>query len=356
MSNNAPQILRSSLSNGHLVADSIKVFEYENGEESLLVELTPQLIGGVYTPLAIKANKVIYGSAEKTPVIEIKYAEDGTIDDVYYNCQLKVFDDEPLKDVTNGKLNLHNYGEGAYTKVSFEEMPNVSDDTKEPPEFASINAIIPEGNFGLIMFYNSKIGKDTRNIAIRLVNSDGENIAPAIYNNRDSDEGPDAWWTAGESIDVDGGGTVTVYRLRKGINVVKISESCSIQIFPDHEKKDVLIFGDLDIVNYDLENGPGPINSKLSYKQTNVDGEGLEAIERQILHDIRTIDSNHDFYYNALMNNDTELDLNPKDDADTLENPLNWYNYNNVANKFVVSEIDADYLPTGITIAKNSRL
>ena len=56
------------------------------------------------------------------------------------------------------------------------------------------------------------------------------------------------------------------------------------------------------------------------------------------------------------MNNETALDLNPLDPEDTLENPVNWYRYNNINNKFVVSEINANYLPIGITISKNSKL
>ena len=59
---------------------------------------------------------------------------------------------------------------------------------------------------------------------------------------------------------------------------------------------------------------------------------------------------------NAIMNNETALDLNPLDPDDTLENPVNWYRYNNINNKFVVSEINANYLPIGITISKNSKL
>ena len=56
------------------------------------------------------------------------------------------------------------------------------------------------------------------------------------------------------------------------------------------------------------------------------------------------------------MNNETALDLNVNDPNDTLENPLNWYNYNNMNNKFVISEINADYLNTGVTIARGSKL
>jgi hypothetical protein len=47
--------------------------------------------------------------------------------------------------------------------------------------------------------------------------------------------------------------------------------------------------------------------------------------------------------------------MNPNDATDTLENPLNWFNYNNINNKFVISEIDTEYLTDDIVIAKSSR-
>ena len=76
----------------------------------------------------------------------------------------------------------------------------------------------------------------------------------------------------------------------------------------------------------------------------------------QILKDIAAIDKNHEFYYNTIINNENALDLNPNDETDTLDNPLSWYNYNNVNNKFVISEINADHLSKGVTIARNSKL
>ena len=62
------------------------------------------------------------------------------------------------------------------------------------------------------------------------------------------------------------------------------------------------------------------------------------------------------FYYNVVIDNATSIDLNENNSDETLSNPYTWYNYNNINNKFVISEIDADYLPTGITIARSSRL
>jgi hypothetical protein len=47
--------------------------------------------------------------------------------------------------------------------------------------------------------------------------------------------------------------------------------------------------------------------------------------------------------------------MNPNDEKDTLENPLNWFNYNNVNNKFVISVINTNYLSDDIVIARSSR-
>jgi hypothetical protein len=50
-----------------------------------------------------------------------------------------------------------------------------------------------------------------------------------------------------------------------------------------------------------------------------------------------------------------DIDMNPNDEKDNLENPLSWFNYNNINNKFVIAEIDTTSLNDGIVIAKASK-
>ena len=91
----------------------------------------------------------------------------------------------------------------------------------------------------------------------------------------------------------------------------------------------MLIFGNLDLVN-----SSEVLNPKLKYfavtENTSV---------KQALSDIRSLDTQNEFYYNNIIANDTALDLNEDED---LLNPRTLYDYNNKNNKFVVSEIDAD--------------
>ena len=71
--------------------------------------------------------------------------------------------------------------------------------------------------------------------------------------------------------------------------------------------------------------------------------------------DIQAIDTDKEFYYNMPIAQNLDIDMNPNDDSDNLENPHNWFNYNNINNKFVISEIDTDRLTDDIVIAKSSR-
>jgi hypothetical protein len=77
--------------------------------------------------------------------------------------------------------------------------------------------------------------------------------------------------------------------------------------------------------------------------------------DEQLLKDIKMLDPNYLFYYNCPVPNALSIDMNKEDKEDTLEHPLSLYDINNINNKFVISELDADYFSTGITIAKTSR-
>ena len=52
---------------------------------------------------------------------------------------------------------------------------------------------------------------------------------------------------------------------------------------------------------------------------------------------------------------DLNENLLDTEDAELLSNPNSWYEANNINNNFVISEIDADFLDVGITIARTSR-
>lgn len=65
------------------------------------------------------------------------------------------------------------------------------------------------------------------------------------------------------------------------------------------------------------------------------------------------------YYFTCPIDKSLEIDLNENllntEDAELLSNPSSWYEANNINNNFVISEIDADFLDVGVTIARTSR-
>jgi hypothetical protein len=57
---------------------------------------------------------------------------------------------------------------------------------------------------------------------------------------------------------------------------------------------------------------------------------------------ISSIDSNNIFYYNCSIDSSNVIDVSD------MSSPNAWYDYNNIYNKFVISELNV--LPTGDTI------
>ena len=238
--------------------------------------------------------------------------------DTDYPCRIKLFKEERVTDYNGTPLTTGNFGNGLCTKIALEQ-------TTGSKPFTKLNLIVPEGHFGMIMFYyikSSTAGADDNTVPS--ISTDGNEKCLSIY-----------------YVDTEEHHSI---QLKEGINVVKISKSCTLNI---GSGTGTLIFSSLDII----PTGDKGINPKLAYKKTSD-----RSIEQQILADIKKLDPSNKFYYNAPMNNETLIDLNPEDPSDTLADPRAWYLYNNVNNKFVVSEIDANYLTTGIAIAKSSKL
>lgn len=141
-----------------------------------------------------------------------------------------------------------------------------------------------------------------------------------------------------------------LYCLREGLNIIKIDNSYKLQVFAGCASTDVIIFSPLSVIP-----SQNALNPKLNYKSITKNGNTYISPYEQILEDIRAIDSNLNFLYNAPIPNATGIDLNDLDEIDTMEHYSNWYDKNNVNNKFVVSQIDADYMVDHVRISRASR-
>lgn len=287
------------------------------------------------TELSFKTNYICQTTAYDVDVS--KDSEGTTLDPAF---SLETFEKQDIEVAVGGAtelLPLNNFG-ATWTKFNFLQF----DATKTKSPTPTINLFVKlqtAQHYGLLMFYYKPIDKD--HAAYLTLEADTSPLV--IFNNIVS--GNEAWWD-----DKVIAGAHAKYILQEGINIVKIPVSHTLTINKADDVgqtkygyDDTIIFGNLDIV--DGTNDQGLNISLLDYQGTAID----------LLAKINTIDTDHIFYYNNVLDNNNVIDLNVAA-GQKLSSSLSWYDYNNANNKFVISEIDADYLEEGITIARTSKL
>lgn len=191
---------------------------------------------------------------------------------------------------------------------------------------------IPTNTFGAVMFY--WIYDQS------LYNSDGSDKkikAEAKIEAIDADE------AATEHISLFNSNVKSSsINLNRGFNMIQI----------DPEVKQLKIYGTCGNIIFDNLRIITGINPALNYQAI-----GEPNALSQMLSDIAAIPEATKFYCTAPIMSDTAIDLNQSIESDNfLDNALSWYDVNNINNKFVISEIDADFLNTGLSIAKTSRV
>jgi hypothetical protein len=319
------------------------------GYDSILTTLSAQ---SSEKPLSIKANKNILSAATITDVTDKKIDAEGNLEEIIANLQLKLFETET---VTNNKgqiINFGNYENGQFTTINFEEQLNQVLATKDTALNFNLNMLIPTDNFGLLMCHYQNL-----------------NTSAAAQNSHPTLEADSAVL----SFFNESSTPVTTLTLRPGINIIKIDSSTTAKLstvtYTDVDTDDidgdenttetvtiannkvVVTFSNLDLVPI-----ANSINPKLGYQ-----GFQSRSAYEQILLDLKAdLDETDatakvDFYYNMPIAPHLDIDMNPNDDQDTLANSLSWFNYNNINNAFVISELDTEHLTDDIVIAKSSR-
>jgi hypothetical protein len=156
-----------------------------------------------------------------------------------------------------------------------------------------------------------------------------------------------------------------VYFLKPGLNIIVFKESGKFDFFPEIDAAGGLFLSDVDTVNKENQPDLGLNLNVLDYQYvgnqsgSNANGKFTNETAYSLLKDLLEKDPNHEFYYNCPLQSATALDINTKllgDEAECLSNTRIWYEPNNVNNKFVISQIDIDYVDNGIVISKASKL
>lgn len=316
----------------------------------------------VNKPVYINSNYVCQAATDSIQLTETELLNT--------ELKLKVSSLSTPKVSNSGDLSLNNYinGDAKYTKFSFATLPsslvteklsetdwkaleeNASKSTsdyenwlaqiEENRKAFSLNVNISNNAFGLMLVYYIKDTNEIENEAgyrkgsyIKAKNDAGEIAGLTFFNKEFISDNEEAYYSKKD--------------LQPGINIIKVTPDVKqLEIYSDIKKKSTIIFGALDLVT--------GINPKLDYKVTDNIAGNTPLL--QLLADIKASGVAEDFYYNIPIQRANEIDLNANIQDEKLSSPLTWYDPNNVNRKFVISEIDADYLTTGITLTKASRV
>lgn len=127
--------------------------------------------------------------------------------------------------------------------------------------------------------------------------------------------------------------------IEQGINVVEISSGVESIAFSGDNESGSTLEGILSIGKLTYLDNENEFNSVFNLKS----GEST-----LLLNALNSVDVNHQFFYNHDVTKDNLIDV------DDLSEPHSLYEYNNVANKFTISEIDISN--SDIDIVKTSQL
>lgn len=260
-----------------------------------------------------------------------------------------------------------------------------SNNTLLPSPTLILHNIIPDENIGIISFYNKTAGdydasKQENNLSTSIwlipisydntSNQDPKELIK-LFNYFDEKGKEQPWWT--DCAYTEG----YCYQLRPGLNTVCIQKTCDLAICADASCTSLLYFDNLQIIHADADADSDlklKLNPKLNPKlglveqanlastQFNVDAKYAKDFtdESKILDDllakIRSYDSENKFYYSNIYSKNIGLDLNDANEEDTLLVPYNWFDPQNICNKFIVPQIDADYLDDNVRISRFSKL
>lgn len=328
-----------------------------------------------YFDITLYANKTIQSPSGKAYLKPI----DTIVDNTSPCLSLKICGDEPLI-TSSGKL----FASATTSKEGFSQL-TFADHKNSDIAALTLHLNIPSsGYFGLLSFYNQINSEATDSHELICIKPTKSGVIKLFNYKTDR-----SWWQPDDIEAVRGpwldaftrttSGDLTFpedsperyggydeasgrYYLRPGLNVIEITEQTDLEIYAPATTLDNLFFNGLSLINYSSSDSNASLNPRLGCYTHYYNDNGTLASDdlvpyQSLLAEIRKLDTAQKFLYNAPIDSTTGLELNYFDKSDTLRLAKHWFDSGNINNKFVVTEIDADYMTKDnhIAVSKFSR-
>ena len=271
---------------------------------------------------------------------------------------------KPSVSIEKASDTVNNY----WTKVDIGRLMPIQQANKSLPQALNLNFMVPANSdlFGIFSIYlaaseNTLDAASKHNIPIEgsrvfidIPREFGKSYEDTLvifnYKKVDAEDSNKThyWWTNG----VDSKNSNRLY-LRAGLNCIRIKKSCSLLIKAESGAAGTIIYDNMRLVKG--KNISGINLDLLDFNVNSITGEeeDSEVLAKGILEKIAKLDKNHDFYYNAPVENSLAIEFD--DNISSFSNPYTLYDVNNINNNFVISKLDIKYLDTGLKIAKSSK-
>lgn len=260
----------------------------------------------------------------------------------------------------------------------------------------TLNLDVPSNTFGIFSIYYDPAQVDRvsypnlppvpQRAYIEVAAEDAPHVS--IYNNRTAwttdhnVSDPDRWWQSSlngfdctltdenlrsNNINLPAKPYTTRLCLKIGLNCIKVTKSCRIDLKALPNAGGSLLIDRLRLVKTNGATDFSGVNlNLLDYQALSVHPDDLNTstpvksampAADLLLHNIREIDTAKQFYYNAHIEDSLAIELNDTAAGQTkMSAPSVFYDVNNINNHFVLSELDINYLDTGLSIARSSKL
>ena len=141
------------------------------------------------------------------------------------------------------------------------------------------------------------------------------------------------------------------YRMKKGPNIIRVNKSGEFKLatIKGATEAETVIYSPMRIIKCN-DDGSLKLNPLLNLDTDNT-ANGLNKSLIDIIYN-----NYPQFYFICPVDQTASLIFNSDGNIKNIDSPAIWYDLNNINNDFVISEIDADYLDSGIKFSYSSKI
>ena len=326
-----PQIINKTAAN----IDNIKIFDAPESaaaavfdSDNLSSGAEPQIyIASNYDLTTTNGSLVFYSPQTKAGYNDVKFK-------IFKQLNNSIIEGAQDLIITPEQLADNNF------TISTDKL--LSQAQSEPVKKIKFDFIVPSNCVGAMMLYCSGINSEDTTVCLgcttdlSLLDIRGAELTKMAENDAALPEASSGFvW----------------YRMKKGLNIIRVNKSGEFKLatIKGATEAETVIYSPMRIIKCN-DDGSLKLNPLLNLDTDNT-ANGLNKSLIDIIYN-----NYPQFYFICPVDQTASLIFNSDGNIKNIDSPAIWYDLNNINNDFVISEIDADYLDSGIKFSYSSKI